>query len=144
MPGRSRGCARKNPSSRFIRSDDLPLGRLFQFPTSCIVNWRLSPSSCGCPGFTIFLQFFVLAGDGFAIGINRMSTHPLSLNFYAIAIPPGASCQGGAAKNRRIQRITRYTTVDPALLMSFAYYVMLKDYNLLNLRPASSQALSSS
>ena len=56
------------------------------------------------------------------------------MNFLPSPFPPALrrlAKEGGEEGQKKIQRITRYTTVGLALLMGFAYYVMLKNYNLL-------------
>ncbi len=70
----------------------------------------------------------------FAIGIQPYINASIIIELLAIAIPPLSVWPRTAAKKakKKIQRITRYTTVGLALLMGFAYYVMLKNYNLLN------------
>ena len=70
----------------------------------------------------------------FAIGIQPYINASIIIELLCIAIPALARLakEGGEEGQKKIQRITRYTTVGLALLMGFAYYVMLKNYNLLN------------
>ena len=70
----------------------------------------------------------------FAIGIQPYINASIVIELLAIAIPAleRLAKEGGEEGQKKIQRITRYTTVGLALLMGFAYYVMLKNYNLLN------------
>ena len=70
----------------------------------------------------------------FAIGIQPYINASIIIELLAIAIPAleRLAKEGGEEGQKKIQRITRYTTVGLALLMGFAYYVMLKNYNLLN------------
>ena len=69
----------------------------------------------------------------FAIGIQPYINASIIIELLAIAIPAleRLAKEGGEEGQKKIQRITRYTTVGLALLMGFAYYVMLKNYNLL-------------
>ena len=70
----------------------------------------------------------------FAIGIQPYINASIIIELLTIAIPAleRLAKEGGEEGQKKIQRITRYTTVGLALLMGFAYYVMLKNYNLLN------------
>ena len=70
----------------------------------------------------------------FAIGIQPYINASIIIELLTIAIPAleRLAKEGGEEGRKKIQRITRYTTVGLALLMGFAYYVMLKNYNLLN------------
>ena len=70
----------------------------------------------------------------FALSIQPYINASIIIELLAIAIPAleRLAKEGGEEGQKKIQRITRYTTVGLALLMGFAYYVMLKNYNLLN------------
>ncbi len=70
----------------------------------------------------------------FALSIQPYINASIIIQLLCIAIPAleRLSKEGGEEGKRKIERITRYTTVGLGLLMGFAYYVMLNNYNLLN------------
>jgi len=70
----------------------------------------------------------------FALSIQPYINASIIIQLLCIAIPAleRLSKDGGEEGKRKIERITRYTTVGLGLLMGFAYYVMLNNYNLLN------------
>ena len=70
----------------------------------------------------------------FALGIQPYINASIIIELLCIAIPTleRLAKEGGEEGQKKIQRITRYTTVGLALLMGFAYYVMLKNYSLLS------------
>jgi len=69
----------------------------------------------------------------FALSIQPYINASIIIQLLCIAIPAleRLSKDGGEEGKRKIERITRYTTVGLGLLMGFAYYVMLNNYNLL-------------
>ena len=69
----------------------------------------------------------------FALGIQPYINASIIIELLCIAIPAleRLAKDGGEEGKKKIQKITRYTTVGLGLLMGFAYYVMLKNYSLL-------------
>ena len=69
----------------------------------------------------------------FALSIQPYINASIIIQLLTIAIPAleRLSKDGGEDGRRKIESITRYTTVGLGLLMGFAYYIMLKNYNLL-------------
>ena len=70
----------------------------------------------------------------FALGIQPYINASIIIELLTIAIPAleRLAKDGGEDGKKKIQAITRYSTIGLGLLMGFAYYVMLKNYNLLN------------
>ena len=70
----------------------------------------------------------------FALGIQPYINASIIIELLTIAIPAleRLAKDGGEEGKKKIQNITRYTTVGLGLLMGFAYFVMLKNYGLLN------------
>ena len=70
----------------------------------------------------------------FALSIQPYINASIIIQLLCIAIPAleRLSKEGGEEGKRKITMITRYTTVGLGLLMGFAYYIMLSNYNLLN------------
>lgn len=70
----------------------------------------------------------------FALGIQPYINASIIIELLCIAIPAleRLAKDGGEEGKKKIQKITRYTTVGLGLLMGFAYYVMLKNYSLLS------------
>lgn len=69
----------------------------------------------------------------FALGIQPYINASIIIELLTIAIPAleRLSKEGGEEGRRKINNITRYTTVGLGLLMGFAYYVMLQNYGIL-------------
>ena len=67
----------------------------------------------------------------FALGIQPYINASIIIELLTIAIPAleRLAKDGGEEGKKKIQAITRYSTVGLGLLMGFAYYVMLKNYN---------------
>ena len=70
----------------------------------------------------------------FALGIQPYINASIIIELLTIAIPAleRLAKEDGEEGRKKIQNITRYTTIGLGLLMGFAYYVMLKNYSLLN------------
>lgn len=70
----------------------------------------------------------------FALSIQPYINAQIIIQLLCIAIPAleRLSKDGGEEGRRKLEMITRYSTVGLGLLMGFAYYVMLKNYHLLN------------
>ncbi len=68
----------------------------------------------------------------FALSIQPYINASIIIQLLCIAIPAleRLSKEGGEEGKRKIERITRYTTVGLGLLMGFAYYVLLGNYQL--------------
>lgn len=69
----------------------------------------------------------------FALGIQPYINASIIIELLCIAIPALERLQkeGGEEGRKKINEITRYTTVGLGLLMGFAYFVMLKNYGIL-------------
>ena len=69
----------------------------------------------------------------FALGIQPYINSSIIIQLLTVAIPPleRMAREGGEEGKRKIQAITRYSTVAIALLQAFGYYMMMKSYNLL-------------
>ena len=67
----------------------------------------------------------------FALSIQPYINASIIIQLLTIAIPAleRLSKEGGEEGRKKIERITRYTTVGLGLLMGFAYWIMLKNYN---------------
>ena len=67
----------------------------------------------------------------FALSIQPYINASIIIQLLTIAIPAleRLSKEGGEEGKKKIERITRYTTVGLALLMGWAYWMMLKNYN---------------
>ena len=67
----------------------------------------------------------------FALGIQPYINASIIIELLTIAIPAleRLAKDGGEEGKKKIQQITRYTTIGLGLLMGFAYFVMLKNYN---------------
>ena len=85
---------------------------------------------------TIFGLLNVMSGGAFssatifALSIQPYINASIIIQLLTIAIPAleRLSKEGGEAGKKKIERITRYTTVGLGLLMGWAYYVMLSNY----------------
>ena len=69
----------------------------------------------------------------FALGVRPSSTSRIILQLLTIAIPAleRLARDGGEAGKKKIASITRYATVAIALLQGFGYYMICKNYNIL-------------
>ena len=67
----------------------------------------------------------------FAMGIGPYINASIIIQLLTIAIPAleRLSKEGGEEGKKMITKITRYTTVGLGILMGFAYYIMLSNYN---------------
>ena len=70
----------------------------------------------------------------FALGIQPYINASIIIELLTIAIPAleRLAKEEGEEGRKKIQNITRYTTIGLGLLMGFAYYIMLSNYNLLS------------
>ena len=86
---------------------------------------------------TIFGLFNMMSGNAFSMAtifaliIQPYINASIIIQLLTIAIPAleRLSKEGGEEGKKKIDKITRYTTVGLGLLMGFAYYVMLTNYN---------------
>ena len=67
----------------------------------------------------------------FALGIQPYINSSIIIQLLTIALPPleRLAKDGGEEGKKKIERITRYTTVGLGLLMGWAYYFMLRNYS---------------
>ena len=86
---------------------------------------------------TIFGLFDMMSGSAFsqatifALSIQPYINASIIIQLLTIAIPAleRLSKEGGEEGKKMITKITRYTTVGLGILMGFAYYIMLSNYN---------------
>lgn len=86
---------------------------------------------------TIFGLFDMMSGSAFsqatifALSIQPYINASIIIQLLTIAIPALERLQkdGGEEGKKKLTAITRYTTVGLGLLMGFAYYMMLSNYN---------------
>ena len=67
----------------------------------------------------------------FALNVTPYITASIIIQLLTIAIPAleRLSKEGGEEGKKKLTKITRYTTVGLGVLMGFAYYIMLSNYN---------------
>ena len=90
-------------------------------------------------GTTILGLYNVMSGGAFAqatvfaLGIQPYINSSIIIQLLTIAIPAleRMAREGGEEGKKKMQAITRYSTVAIALLQAFGYYMMMKNYNLL-------------
>jgi len=90
-------------------------------------------------GTTILGLYNVMSGGAFATAtVFALSIQPyinssIIIQLLTVAIPAleRLAREGGEEGKRKIQSITRYTTVGIAVLQAFGYYMMMKNYGLL-------------
>ena len=83
--------------------------------------------------------FNVLSGGGlatasiFALGIYPYINSSIIIQLLQVAIPAleRLAKEGGEEGKKKIQRIVRFTTLALAIIMSFSYYLMLKNYQVM-------------
>lgn len=86
---------------------------------------------------TIFGLFDMMSGSAFsqatifALSIQPYINASIIIQLLTIAIPAleRLSKEGGEEGKKKLTKITRYTTVGLGILMGFAYYIMLSNYN---------------
>ncbi|MCD7755678.1 MAG: preprotein translocase subunit SecY [Firmicutes bacterium] len=86
---------------------------------------------------TILGLYDAMSGSAFsnatvlALGIQPYINASIIIQLLTVAIPAleRMSKDGGEEGKNKLNRITRYTTVGLGLLMGWAYYMMLKNYN---------------
>ena len=69
----------------------------------------------------------------FALGVQPYINSSIIIQLLTVAIPALERLQkeGGEEGRKKIQSITRYTTVGIAILQAVGYYFMMRNYNLL-------------
>ena len=90
-------------------------------------------------GATILGLYNVMSGGAFATAtVFALSIQPyinssIIIQLLTVAIPAleRLAKEGGEEGRKKIQSITRYTTVGIAVLQAVGYYMMMKNYNLL-------------
>ena len=88
---------------------------------------------------TVLGLYNAMSGSAFsqasvlALSIQPYINASIIIQLLTIAFPAleRLSKEGGEEGKRKLNRITRYTTVGLGLVMGFAYYMMLKNYSLL-------------
>ena len=68
----------------------------------------------------------------FALSIQPYINASIIIQLLCIAIPALERLQkeGGEEGRKKLEKITRYTTIGLGLVMGFAYWVMLKNYTI--------------
>ena len=90
-------------------------------------------------GGTILGLYNVMSGGAFAqatvfaLSIQPYINSSIIIQLLTVAIPAleRLAKDGGEEGRKKIQSITRYTTVGIAILQAFGYYMMMKNYDLL-------------
>ena len=90
-------------------------------------------------GGTILGLYNVMSGGAFAqatvfaLSIQPYINSSIIIQLLTVAIPAleRLAKDGGEEGRKKIQSITRYTTVGIAILQAFGYYMMMRNYNLL-------------
>ena len=83
---------------------------------------------------TILGLFNVMSGGAFSLSIQPYINASIIIQLLCIAIPSLERLQkeGGEEGKKKIASITRYSTVAIGLLQGFAYYMMMRNYSLIN------------
>ena len=103
------------------------------------VNVKALSSQMKLMGGTILGLFDVMSGGAFAqakvfaLSIQPYINSSIIIQLLTVAIPylERLARDGGEEGKRKIQSITRYTTVAIAILQALGYYMMMRNYNLL-------------
>ena len=103
------------------------------------VNVDLLQSQLESMGTTILGLYNVMSGGAFAtatvfaLGVQPYLNSSIIIQLLTVAIPAleRLARDGGEEGKKKIQSITRYTTVAIAILQAFGYYMMMKNYGLL-------------
>ncbi|MEG1987563.1 MAG: preprotein translocase subunit SecY [Oscillibacter sp.] len=104
------------------------------------VNVQALEAQLDLMGTTILGLYNVMSGGAFAqatvfaLSIQPYINSSIIIQLLTIAIPAleRLAKDGGEEGRKKIQSITRYTTVGIAILQAFGYYMMMKNYNLLD------------
>ena len=103
------------------------------------VNTDLLAATLDGMGTTLLGLYNVMSGGAFAnatvfaLGVQPYINSSIIIQLLTVAIPAleRLARDGGEEGKKKIEAITRYTTVGIAVLMSFGYYMMMKNYGLL-------------
>ena len=103
------------------------------------VNVDLLQDQLKSMGTTILGLYNVMSGGAFAtatvfaLGVQPYINSSIIIQLLTVAIPAleRLARDGGEEGRKKIQSITRYTTVAIAILQAFGYYMMMRNYNLL-------------
>ena len=103
------------------------------------VNTAALKAQLDVMGATILGLYNVMSGGAFAqatvfaLGVQPYINSSIIIQLLTVAIPAleRLARDGGEEGRKKIQAITRYTTVGIAVLQSIGYYMMMKNYNLL-------------
>ena len=103
------------------------------------VNVDLLQAQLESMGTTILGLYNVMSGGAFAtatvfaLGVQPYINSSIIIQLLTVAIPAleRLAWDGGEEGRKKIQSITRYTTVAIAILQAFGYYMMMKNYGLL-------------
>ena len=103
------------------------------------VNVDLLQDQLKSMGTTILGLYNVMSGGAFAtatvfaLGVQPYINSSIIIQLLTVAIPAleRLARDGGEEGKKKIQSITRYTTVAIAILQAFGYYMMMKNYGLL-------------
>ena len=103
------------------------------------VNVTLLQQQLESMGTTILGLYNVMSGGAFAtatvfaLGVQPYINSSIIIQLLTVAIPAleRLAQDGGEEGRKKIQSITRYTTVAIAILQAFGYYMMMKNYGLL-------------
>ena len=103
------------------------------------VNVKLLSAYLAGQSTTILGLYNVMSGGAFAqatlfaLSIQPYINSSIIIQLLTVAIPAleRLARDGGEEGRKKIQAITRYTTVGIAVLQSIGYYMMMKNYNLL-------------
>jgi len=103
------------------------------------VNTAALKAQLDVMGATILGLYNVMSGGAFAnatvfaLSIQPYINSSIIIQLLTVAIPAleRLARDGGEEGRKKIQSITRYTTVGIAVLQSIGYYMMMKNYNLL-------------
>ena len=103
------------------------------------VNVDLLQAQLKNMGTTILGLYDVMSGGAFAtatvfaLGVQPYINSSIIIQLLTVAIPAleRLARDGGEEGRKKIQSITRYTTVAIAILQAFGYYMMMKNYGLL-------------
>ena len=103
------------------------------------VNVDLLQDQLKSMGTTILVLYNVMSGGAFAtatvfaLGVQPYINSSIIIQLLTVAIPAleRLARDGGEEGRKKIQSITRYTTVAIAILQAFGYYMMMRNYNLL-------------
>ena len=103
------------------------------------INTELLGAYIDSTGGSLLSLYNVMSGGAFAqatvfaLGVQPYINSSIIIQLLAIAIPAleRLARDGGEAGKKKIASITRYATVAIALLQGFGYYMICKNYNIL-------------